>query len=600
MKGYTGKILRVDLEKGVVNEEKLDKNIARKYIGARGLATKYFYDEVDPKVDPFDSTNKLFLATGPLTGTMANAAGRLNVVTKGPLTEGIAASNTGGYWGPELKYAGYDMVVFKGKSEKPVYLWINNDQVELRDASHLWGETTSKTDEQLRDETHQEARVLNIGPGGENQVLFACVMNDRDRAAGRTGVGAVMGAKKLKAVVVRGTQGIKVEDNDQFMKTAFEVKDKINEQDLTGEGLGALGTASLINVINEHGNLPTRNFRESVFEEADKVSGETLADDLLIKNKACFGCAMACGRVTAVPEGKYQGKGEGPEYETIWAFGPDCGISNLEAITKANYLCNEYGLDTITMGTTIACAMDMQEDDVLSEKQTELELEFGNDDVIIEATKLTANKEGFGKKLAKGSYRLAEAYGVPEYSMSSKKQEYPAYDPRGSQGMGLEYATSNRGGCHVRGYMTSPEVLGLPEKLDPTTTEDKAFWTKTFQDLTAAVDSAGLCLFNTFAIGSDEVYRLLKYATGFDYTEEELMKAGERIWNLERIFNYEAGMTKEDDTLNPRLLKTPIKSGPKAGEIVHLEEMLEEYYDLRGWNNNGLPAEEKKTELDLE
>ncbi len=599
MKGYTGTFLRIDLTNQNVKEEKLDPKIAEDYIGARGLAVKYFYDEVAADIDPLSPENKLFLATGPLTGTMANAGGRLDVVTKGPLTGGIAGSNTGGYWGSELKYAGYDMLVFEGKSDSPVYIWIDNGKVEVRDASHLWGKNTYETDTKLRDETHKEARVLNIGPAGENQVLFSNIMNDRDRAAGRTGVGAVMGSKNLKAVVVRGKKGVQVDDKEKFMETAFEVKKKINEQGLTGEGLAALGTASLVNVVNEHGNLPVRNFQESRFENADKVSGETLAENLLIKNKACFGCSMACGRVTEVVSGKFKGKGEGPEYETLWAFGPDCDIDNLEAITKANYLCNDLGLDTITMGTTIACAMEMQEDGILNKKETGLDLEFGNEDVIIEATKLTAKKDGFGAKLARGSYRLAEEYGVPEYSMSSKKQEYPAYDPRGSQGMGLEYATSNRGGCHVRGYMTSPEILGLPQKLDPDTTDDKAFWTKTFQDLTAAVDSAGLCLFNTFAIGGDEVYRLLNYATGFNYTEEELMKAGERIWNLERLFNYKAGITKEDDTLNPRLLNVPIKSGPRAGNVVKLDEMLTEYYQLRGWNEKGIPSEEKKDELKL-
>ncbi|MFW6381765.1 MAG: aldehyde ferredoxin oxidoreductase family protein, partial [Bacillota bacterium] len=491
--------------------------------------------------------------------------------------------------------AGYDMVVFEGRSAEPVYLWINNDRVELRGASHIWGKSTYDTDETLRNETHLEARVLNIGPAGENQVLFSSVMNDRDRAAGRTGVGAVMGSKNLKAVVVRGTQGVKVADNDKFMETALEVKDKIADNDLTGSGLAALGTASLINVINEHGNLPTRNFRNSMFEDADKISGEALAENLLVKNKACFGCSMACGRVTAVGEET----GEGPEYETIWSFGADCGVNDLEAITEVNYLCNELGLDTITMGTTIACAMDMQEDGVLNKEETGLDLEFGNADVLLEATRMTANKEGFGEKLARGSYRLAEAYGQPDYSMSSKKQEYPAYDPRGSQGMGLEYATSNRGGCHVRGYMTSVEVLGIPEKLDPQTIEGKAQWTKIFQDLTAAYDSSGLCLFNTFAIGADELTRLLKYATGFDYSEEEVMQAGERIWNLERMFNNRAGITSEEDTLNPRLLKVPVGEGPAEGQVVQLKEMLEEYYELRGWNRQGLPTEDKQQELEL-
>ena len=598
MRGWTKKYLRIDLTNKKVNEERLEQDLARKYIGARGLATKFIYDEVRADLDPFSPANKLILATGPLTGTLANASGRFNVVTKGPLTGTIAASNSGGYWGPELKFAGYDLIILEGKAEQPVYIWINNDQIEIRDATHLWGKTTDQTDSLLRAETDQEARVLCIGPAGENQVLFAAVMNDRERAAGRTGVGAVMGAKNLKAVVVRGNQGIKIAEVEKFMETAREVKDKIKENPLTGTGLAALGTACLINVINEHGNLPTRNFRECVFEGADKISGETLAETLLVKNKACYACSIACGRVTAIT-GEEQLYGEGPEFETLWAFGADCGVDDLEAIIKANLLCNQYGLDTISMGATIACAIEMQEDGILSKEETGLELEFGNAEVIVEATILTAKQEGFGAKLAQGSYRLAESYGHPEYSMSTKKQEYPAYDPRGSQGMGLEYATSNRGGCHVRGYMTSPEVVGIPEKLDPETTENKAFWTKAFQDLTAAFDSSGLCLFNTFALGSDELFRLLKYATGFDYTEEEVLQAGERIWNLERLFNYQAGITKEEDTLNPRLLRNPVPNGPHAGQVVKLAEMLNEYYQLRGWNEQGIPDEEKKAGLGL-
>ncbi len=599
MKGYQGKLLRINLSQKSVTKEDLDENLAKKFIGARGLGSKYLYDEIDPTIDPLKPENKLILATGPLTGTLASSTGRLNVITKGPLTGTIAASNTGGYWGSELKFAGYDLVILEGKADKPVYIWINDDNIEIRDASHLWGKKTYESDKILRDETHQEARVLNIGPAGENEVLFACVMNDRDRAAGRTGVGAVMGSKNLKAVVVRGKQGIKVADNEKFMQASRDIKETITSNDLTGSALEALGTPILVNAINDHGNLPVNNFQTTGFEDADKISGETLSDTLLVKSKACFSCDIACGRVTSLPEGKYSGQGEGPEYETIWAFGADCGVNNLEAIVKANYLCNELGLDTITMGTTIACAMELQQKGVLAEDESELDFSFGNADTIIEATKLAANKEGFGEKLALGSYRMAKAYDHPEYSMSTKKQEYPAYDPRGSQGMGLEYATSNRGGCHVRGYMTSPEILGIPEKLDPETTEGKATWVKIFQDLTAAVDAAGMCLFTTFAIGADELTTLLKFATGFDYNTEKVMLAGERIWNLERLFNYKAGITAEDDTLNSRLTEEPLESGPWAGSVVKLDEMLSDYYQERGWNDEGIPSETKKAELGL-
>lgn len=599
MLGWVGKILRVNLTDGKIKEESLDKKIAEKFIGARGLGTKIFYDEVDPKVDPLSEDNKLIFATGPLTGTYATSAGRYNVITKGPLTGTIAASNSGGYFGPEIKFAGYDLIIFEGRSEKPVYLWVNNNNVELRSAEHLWGKSTHETTDILLEETDEEAKVACIGPGGEKLVKFANVINDYHRAAGRTGVGAVMGSKNLKAVVVRGRKGVKVADNDGFKKAVLDARKKLAAHPVTSEGLPAYGTNVLVNIVNQSGALPTRNFQDGYFEAADKIGGETLAETLLVRNKGCFACPIGCGRVTVIKSGPYKGEGEGPEYETAWAFGAMCGVDNLEAITKANYLCNELGIDTITMGSTIACAMELFEKGLVTPEEAGIELNFGNPDAIVILTEKTGMREGFGDKLAEGSYRLAESYGMPELSMSVKKQEMPAYDPRGAQGMGLEYATSNRGGCHVRGYMTSPEILGVPEKIDQHTTEGKADWLKIFQDLTAALDSSGICLFTSFAIGADEIGAMLKHATGIDYTAEDVLKAGERIWNLERLFNLKAGFSKKDDTLPPRLLKQPVKTGPSKGKVVKLEEMLTDYYKVRGWSEEGVPKEDKLNELEL-
>lgn len=594
-----GKILRINLSKEEVSIEDLDTDLAKNYIGARGLGTKFFYDEVDPEIDALSPENKLIFATGPLTGTAAVSGGRYNVVTKSPLTGGIAASNSGGYLPAEIKYAGYDLVIFEGKAKRPVYITIDDDQVEIKSAEELWGNTTLETDNQLREEYGDNFKIATIGPAGENLVKFACVMNDRERAAGRSGVGAVMGSKNLKAVMIRGTQGVQVADKDKFKQILGDCLDKINESGVTGEGLPALGTAVLVNIVNEHGNFPARNFQESVFAEAEQVSGEQLADELLVKNKACAGCPIGCGRVSLVAEGEYEGFGEGPEYETIWALGPDCEIDNLEAITKANFICNELGLDTISMGTTIACAMELYEEGIIDKEDIGLDLEFGNDQAMVEAVKLTGNREGIGDSLAEGSYRLAEKYGCPEYSMSSKKQEYPAYDPRGSQGMGLSYATSNRGGCHVRGYLTSPEILGVPESIDPFAVEGKAEWTKIFQDLTAVVDSSGICLFTTFALSGEDIYELLEAVTGAGYTEEEMMKAGERIWNLERLFNLKAGIEPDEDKLAKRLLEDPVPEGPAEGNVVDLDTMLEEYYEIREWTQDGEIKEEKIAELGI-
>lgn len=601
MFGWTGNLLRVNLTDKTIKKEALCPKDAELYLGARGLATKIIMDEVDPKVDPLSEENKLIFMTGPLTGTFASSGGRYEVVAKAPLTGTIGASNSGGHFGPELKYAGYDGIIFEGRAEKPLYLWIEDDKAELRDASHLWGKNVFETTDMVLEETAEDARVACIGPGGEKKVLFAGVINDKNRAAGRSGLGAVMGSKNLKAVAVKGSKSIKVADPEGFMEACTDARTKLKEHPVTGGGLPTYGTQILINILNQSGALPTRNWRDGgIFEEAEGISGETLTEKYLVRNKGCFGCNIGCGRVTRIPEGKFESFGEGPEYEAGWALGACCGVGDLEAVSKANFICNELGIDPITTGTTIACAMEMYEKGILTEEEVGRAIPFGDAEGLVELTRMIGHREGFGDMLAEGSYRMASKYGCPELSMSVKKQEMPAYDGRGVQGMGLEYATSNRGGCHVRGYLTSPEILGIPEKLDPLVTEGKAGWLKTFQDLTAVVDSAGICLFTTFAIGLPEISSMLRTATGINATDEEILKAGERIWNLERMFNIKAGFTAADDTLPPRLLKEPLQSGPAKGKVVELEKMLPEYYEVRGWGVDGVPTAEKLEELSIE
>jgi aldehyde:ferredoxin oxidoreductase len=600
MNGWNGKVVRVDLTTGKVSKEPLDMKLAREYIGARGLGGKYLFDEVDPTVDPLSPDNKLIFAAGPLTGTFAPSAGRYNVVTKGPLTGTLSAANSGGTWGPALKFAGYDLLIFEGRSPKPVYLWIKDDTVEIRDATHIWGKTVPETSDAIRAETDDDAHIACIGPAGERQVLFACIMNDLHRAAGRGGGGAVMGSKNLKAVAVVGTRSVTCADEQRFERAVLKARDLIHAHPVGGTGLRLYGTDVLTNVLNQIGALPTKNFQDGHFPTADKVGGEALAAKQLQRPKGCFSCVISCGRVTKVTNPKYAGEGEGPEYETAWGFGPDCCVDDLDAVTKANYLCNELGMDTITMAATVACAMELYEIGAITGKDTGgIALEWGNAEAMVEMTRLTGVGEGFGTKLALGSYRLAESYGHPEFSMSVKKQEIPAYDPRAIQGIGLNYATVNCGAAHVRGYTISPEVLGTPMKVDKDTIDGKPELVILFQNLTAALDSTGSCLFATFGIGADELAEMMSALTGIEYSTAEFLKCGDRIWNLERLWNLKVGYTAQDDTLPERLLKSPIKTGPSKGRLSRVPEMMPLYYQHRGWDGTGVPTDAHLRELGL-
>ena len=613
---WAGKILRVNLSAGTVKSEPLNMDWARAYLGSRGLATKYIVEEVDPKVDPLSPANKLIWATGPLTGTMASTGGRYTVVTKGPLTGAIACSNSGGYWGAELKMAGWDMVIFEGKSAKPVFLYIEDDVAELRDASHLWGKSVWETEETLKKQLQQPlARVSSIGLAGENLVLYAAVVNDLHRAAGRSGVGAVMGSKNLKAIAVRGTKGVgNIADPKEFMKVTFEKKKILAENGVTGQGLPTYGTQVLMNVINEIGALPTRNHKDVQFEGAKDISAEAMATPRktdgkkhLVTNQACFGCTIACGRISKIDQGhftvqnkpQYWGASGGLEYEAAWALGAANGVNDLEALQYANLLCNEQGFDPISFGATIGAVMELYEMGVLTKEQLGIDAKFGSAQALAHFAEITARGEGFGKEIGQGSARLTKKYGHPELTMSVKGQEFPAYDSRGIQGMGLAYATSNRGACHLRGYTVASEVLGIPVKTDPLTAEGKPELVIAFQDATAAFDSAGICIFTSFAWGLADVAPQVAAACGPEFTLENLAKIGERIWNMERDFNNRAGFTSKDDSLPPRLLNEPAKTGPAKGLVNKLPEMLPKYYAARGWDADGQLKPETRSRLSL-
>ena len=602
VKGFAGEIVRVNLSTGKIKKEKINEQWARLFIGGRGYGSKIIYDEVDPKIDPLAPENKVVIATGSTCGSNAPTSGRVMVITKGPETGTIACSNVGGHFGPQLKRAGYDMVIIEGKSDKPVYLWINDGNIEIRDARKLWGKKTSETEEVIKQETDPKARVMNIGPAGVKLSRIANVMVDACRAAGRSGVGAVLGSKNLLGIAARGTGKVEPFDPAETKTVAAQARKLLKDSEITSVNLPKYGTAIMVNEINERGGYPVRNAQEAYDADAGVTGGEEIADKILIKKWACAACPIACGRVTEIKEGKYKGyHGEGPEYETTWALGLMCGVHDLNAITYAHYLCNDYGLDGISAGVTIACAMELYEKGYIPEKDVPFPIRFGDGDTVVKLVPIMGERKGIiGDLLAEGSYRLAEHYGHPELSMSVKKQEMPAYDPRAMKGIGLNYATSNRGACHVRGYTISQEVIESPYVVDRLIYVGKAELTKYMQDLTAVIDSAGMCLFTVF--GLEYIYNygpILRAVTGLPYSDEELMKAGERIWNLERLFNLKAGFTGKDDTLPTRLLEEPIPSGPSQGEVCQLDRMLAEYYRLRGWDEDGVPTKEKLEELGL-
>ena len=452
---WTRKILRVDLTAGTCTPEPLNMEWAALYLGQRGLATKYLAEEIDPKVDALSPGNKLIMATGPLTGTMASTGGRYSVITKSPLTGAIACSNSGGFIGNEMKMAGWDMIIFEGKSPKPVYLYLENEHAELCSAEHLWGKSVWETDHLLHN-AHQDPqlRIACVGRSAEEGCLYAGVINDIHRAAGRSGVGTVMASKNLKAVAIRGTRGVgNVRDFKAFFKATQAAKAVLAGNPVTGEGLPKLGTQVLMNVINEVGAMPTRNMREVQFEGANRISAEAMlvpresdGKPNLVTNAACFGCTIACGRISTIDpkhytianKPEYMGANGGLEYEAAWALGSDTGVDDLDALTYANFICNEDGFDPISFGATVAAAMELYEIGAITKETTGgIEMKFGSAEALTRSAELVAKGEGFGRDLALGSKRLTEKYGHPDLSMTVKGQEFPAYDPRGIQGMGL-------------------------------------------------------------------------------------------------------------------------------------------------------------------
>lgn len=593
--GYHGKILEVDLSRSQIRTKSLDPSFAEDYLGGRGLATRIFMDEIDPSCDPLGEDNIVVIATSPLVGTRAPTACRGHMVFKSPLTGIIGSSNCGGTWANLFKASGYDVLLIKGKAAEPVLIDIGPDKVEIIPAMPLWGLDVHDTTDRLteKSEPGNRPRILCIGPAGENLVLISSLMNDRNRAYGRSGPGAVFGSKNLKAISVFGKNKIRIDDREKFQSGLDQAHYLMKAAPITKRLLRELGTSGLLKLINIIDMLPHKNFQDNLHEveDLDKISGETLRRTILERAGGCFGCPIACQRHTRINDEK----GEGPEYETIVMTGLDCGIYDLEAITLANFRLNQLGIDTISFGGTLACAMELYEQGILSSEKTDgLELRFGNGDTLRKMVEVTASRKGIGDNLADGSFRLANKYGHPEYAMTVKKLEIPAYDPRASFTQALGYVTSPTGACHLRGgYAVSLAFFGGTKEIPRFSLLQSPIAIMNMQNLGIIQDSLGICRFTGFAFSTEPWSRMVSAVTGLDFSTSKLEEIANRIATMERTFNLEAGMDPEEDALPERFSTESIQVEGEESLISGeaMEKMKTDYYRVRGWDKHGRPPQ---------
>lgn len=586
MTGYRGKVLRVNLTSGQAAVEELNRAWAKDFLGGKGLGIKYLYEELAPGIDPLGPENKLLLFTGPFTGTVVPCSGKLSIVTKSPANGAVLDCSIGGSAAVALKRAGYDAVIIEGRAPGPVYLSINDDRVELLDASAYRGLGCHETETGLKEKHGDDASVLAIGPAGENLVSFACISSDLYRQAGRGGVGAVMGGKNLKAVVVRGTGGVRAADAAGLMEVAHQA---MKNDLLTDTNLWAYtdGTPMIVELSQTTGILPTHNFQQGTFDGFAAIKSEAVAAARLAK-KGCTSCGLGCGNYVRAGRSAV----EGPEYETLSVAGSNCGIDDLAAIVEFNRLCDDLGLDSISAGGVTAFAMELTARGI-----HDFGLTFGDVDKYLQVPGLIAAREGIGAELARGVKALSETYGGREFAMQVKGLEFPGYDPRGSWGMGLAYATAPRGACHMSAWPVAEEAYG---ERDPFTIEGKAELVRDLQHYNAAKFSLVLCDF--WALSFDLMAEMLSALLGRAVTTGELELAGERIFNLTRLFNLREGFSGRDDALPRRVYSDPLPSGATAGKTLpegEFKRMLAEYYSLRGWDADGRPAAEKLRALGL-
>jgi len=614
MQGYAGKILRVDLTTGKVEKEPLRVDFAKTFLGGKGFGGKILYDEVPPKIDPFDPQNRVIISNGPLTGTGAFAP-KCSFVTKSPLTGGWLDCMLGGFVGPELKFAGYDVLVVSGKAPEPVYLYIQDKKVELKKAGHLWGKSTHETETEIKEEVgDSKTKVASIGPAGENLVRFACITGDLYRQAGRGGIGAVFGSKNLKAIAVRGTGKVTLAHRDDFIKHTRELNKALKE---SGETMTTYGTMWLVDPMNDYGMLPTRNFQLAVFEQAKKINGDRLVKTLKTKDVGCHACTLRCSNFVEVKRSEFGAfQLEGPEYETTCLLGSNCGLDNLKAIAYLNLLCDQLGMDTMSTGNILAYVMECVQRRILTKNDLDgIALRWGDHKGMIALIRKIACREGIGDLLAEGVARTAKKIGkgTSTFAMHVKGMEMPGYDPRGALGMGLAYATADRGACHLRAWTIYEEVMGSLDRFSP---EGKAMLVFARMHRKIVMDALGICemmgLMPLFA-------SLLSEATGWEVKplynrvyeklledfaiEGDRVGIGERIYNLARAFNVREGFGRKDDMLPARFFKESVPKGPLKGRPIKIRDfnkMLSEFYDLNGWDRNGIPRKEKLMELGLE
>jgi len=604
--GYAGKLLRVNLTSHEIREEDLDLKLARQFIGGEGIASTILFKEVGPDTDPLGPENILIFMTGAFVGTTIPCGIKTTVVSRSPLTGIYGESMFSAPLGVDLKNAGYDGIIIKGKAKEPAYLWMKDNHVQVKDAKHLWGKETFETVDALRRELGDATvSVATIGLAGERLVKLASIIADNSRAAGRCGLGAVMGSKNLKAIACKGTGKIKVSNPDKLNEIK---KEAVSTALPNTKALRENGTASGLITFEQNGNLPIRNWTRGSFPEAEKITGTTMTQTILTSPYPCRTCPIACGRKVRIQSGPYAMEGSGPEYETMAALGSLCFNSNLESIAKANDICNRLGIDTISSGQAIALAMECYEKGLIKDAGG-VDLTWGNPDAVVKMCELIGKKEGLGVTLGQGVRRAAEIIGKgsEKFAIHVKGLEFPEHNPRKFKSMGVAYATSNVGANHNRGSpmlvernLLSPE-LPWNEPVDGFLTKDKGRMTKVYQDVCCAVDSLGMCKFMVFW-GKLPLRMLTNYysaVTGWEMTFDDLVKIGERIWNLQRAFNVRMGVTRKDDTLPERFLKESVNEGPAKGQIVELETMLKEYYRERGLDEDGRPSKEILLELDL-
>jgi len=612
--GFMGQLLRVNLSDHKVAVEEINRIWAKQYLGGAGLATKYLYEEVPAGVDPLGPHNKLIFMTGPLTGTASASASRYSVVAKSPQTGLWGQANSGGSFGPALKKSGFDGIIFEGSSPTPVTLQILDGKAELLDASSLWGKTVPETEAALQGGTLQKLTVAAIGPAGENLVTYAAIMNNKHRAAGRCGLGAVMGSKKLKAISCAGSKPVQLADKKRFHEAATKQFSLIDESMLK-VGFDTFGTNMVADYVHVRGGYPTRNWQQGVFEGIDQVNAQAIMDTVFVEGTACFACPISCGRSTEIKEGRWKGdRGEGPEYESTNTLGSMCGVSDINAITRANYLCNEYGLDTVSTGATIAFAMECFEKGILTKEQTGVELAFGNGELVVALVEKIARRDGIGDLLAKGTRAIARELGKgsEKFAMQVKGLELPAYDSRAAKITGLGFVTASRGGDHMTGYIQGPTFIDVPFLIVDDSSIRNPFHANPeeaqvlvdMENALTVLDAFGGCKFMGMLLPVNELIDLYAHATGWTITIEDFRRTGERIYNLTRAFCVREGASRADDVLPERLMTEPLPGGPAEG-MVNDREMLElmkdAYYDFRGWDRTtGIPTQEKLRELDLE